>query len=1091
MPPRGGLGRLRPTKICRDQGGACKANASLSRKEMNKLAHSANGNGPKKDDRERLDRANAVVDRGETRKNPEERKLKQQQEEQEEERKELLRKQELLEAQQAELDEQHKQQQLDLFQEKLQLEHDLDAHRSQQETNQQLLENQHQQQQLELHQTKHQMQLELESQQQHQQEKQLQQQQQLDHQVQQQQEKQLQQQQQLNYQVQQQKEKHLQQQQQLDHQVQQQQESQLQSQELLNRQQQELLQYKEDIRQKQQIIIAQQQQLEQKHQKEKAIESESLRRRRCQLEENHRQQQQEQLQIQQELQLQQANLEDKQQLLQQQFDDELEKGKLELLTLQKQLEKKSKEQAKGLRAKEEELQQRQRKLIEEHAKENDVGKQELLVLQRQLSEQNHQEKQHQQQRSEELKKQEEDLQIQRLQLQRQQEDEIEKGRKELSSLRTEMDMEIENQRTSLYQQQQQLQQQQQIFQEKEERMDHYYVHQPYATSSNAHYQPPQDPRFEELQEELRQERAEKGELRDLLRSLKKQLEEVTQQLNLQRTEAREMKEAAKRESTVMQERYLQELEAERAQVKGLNQLRSSEGHEDSGMEVDDATSQRTEGQGLTLLQEKVSGLDSERKKGVKTIVDCQLEEREWIRLRMFGDSGSLAPVQEKFEADARKEVAYTGRFELAPEYWPEKMILSEDEYAAGGRGVYLTTTTEVRKRMAGAKPEAWASLTLVTLFPPAKEAKEVQVVMKEKKDDGMKRILKRVWLSTMGREIFPKGTDVDATVKTSEMVVRIDKKWVDDKRWLEVKRAPLKITNELRKLPGYVDTYNARVNDLNVTVMLRVKATEVRGFLKESGKEGIFTKEKDHLGELAVKASVMWLPKDDTISVARDKVEEIEGGLGLVLNEHGLGIRVNCWHEKAARVKLHLPAKLPETRISGIPIGTPTDDAVKYLISREGWNVRKMKEGVRSGMRWMVVRGPVREGETVTIDGVLCLTESIGKKEAAKSVKATPKVREQKPEKRRDPSEGTGGKWYTRAEFVAFHGKKKGIRLWGEVELKTKATHSTVAPIQLAEQKQVKKEKNKPSKEEEQKKNSVDERLDRLERLLMTLVGSK
>ena len=87
----------------------------------------------------------------------------------------------------------------------------------------------------------------------------------MESQQQQQQEKKLQQQQQLNYQVQQQKDKHLQQQQQLDHQVQQQQESQLQSQELLHRQQQELLRYKEDLRQKQQVIIAQQQQLEQKH----------------------------------------------------------------------------------------------------------------------------------------------------------------------------------------------------------------------------------------------------------------------------------------------------------------------------------------------------------------------------------------------------------------------------------------------------------------------------------------------------------------------------------------------------------------------------------------------------------------------------------------------------------------------------------------------------------------------------------------------------------------------------------------------------------------------------------------------------------
>ena len=162
------------------------------------------------------------------------------------------------------------------------------------------------------------------------------------------------------------------------------------------------------------------------------------------------------------------------------------------------------------------------------------------------------------------------------------------------------------------------------------------------------------------------------------------------------------------------------------------------------------------------------------------------------------------------------------------------MVLTEEMYAADGRGVYLTTTTEVRKRMAGDKPGAWQTLTLATLSP-MNEAKEVQVVLKEKVDDGVKRTLRRLWLSALGREVLPIGTDTDATVKTKELVVRIEKKWTDNKRWSEVKRSPMKATQELRKMPGYVDTYNARVGDQNVTVMLRVKATEVRSFLKERG----------------------------------------------------------------------------------------------------------------------------------------------------------------------------------------------------------------------------------------------------------------
>ena len=270
--------------------------------------------------------------------------------------------------------------------------------------------------------------------------------------------------------------------------------------------------------------------------------------------------------------------------------------------------------------------------------------------------------------------------------------------------------------------------------------------------------------------------------------------------------------------------------------------------------------------------------------------------------------------------------------------------------------------------------------------------------------------------------------------------------------------------------------------------MLRVKATEVRSFLKVSGNGGTFMKEKDHTCEQAVKASVLWLPKDDTLSIAQDKAGEIEGGLGLVLNEHGLGIRASCWHGKAAREKLHLPAKLPETRISGIPIGTTSDDAIKYLISREGWEVRKMKDGVRNGMRWMVVRGPEGDGETVTIDGVLCLIEPMKKVVVAptRSVKVTPKEGAEAGIAK-DLSESSG-KWYTRAGFIAFHGKKKGIRLWGEAS--QNAQDALVKPVSSPisdQQKQSKKEKNIPPKDGERKKCSVE---DRLERLLMSLVAS-
>ena len=82
---------------------------------------------------------------------------------------------------------------------------------------------------------------------------------------------------------------------------------------------------------------------------------------------------------------------------------------------------------------------------------------------------------------------------------------------------------------------------------------------------------------------------------------------------------------------------------------------------------------------------------------------------------MTKEAGKLAFVQGKFENDALKEEALVMRLELVPEYWPDNMVLSEASDKAGGRGVYLTTTKEVRRRMAGVELDAWKSLTLITI----------------------------------------------------------------------------------------------------------------------------------------------------------------------------------------------------------------------------------------------------------------------------------------------------------------------------------------------------------------------------------------
>ena len=573
----------------------------------------------------------------------------------------------------------------------------------------------------------------------------------------------------------------------------------------------------------------------------------------------------------------------------------------------------------------------------------------------------------------------------------------------------------------------------------------------------------------------------------MLRTLQQQLDGLREELKAQHAEAKRQQETAGREAREMQERFLLELEAERVQIRGLNSLREEEEEPQMDTTPDqEANTEVKQTPPVKLPQDGMRELDASRKKLMKEINEGQVAGRSTIQEQMVREAGRLAQTQKSWENAARKERFRVDNLSLAPEYWPEGMAITKEQYDAGTKGVHLTTREEARKRMSGTPPGAWETLSLVTLEPPSDTAQKVQVVLKETTSDGEKRILKQLWMTTLGRVVVPSGTDVVRTESTREMVVRVDKKWSGEKRWSEVKRSPIRATEELRKMPGYVDTYNPRIGDQSVTVMLRVKVAEVKNFLRESGKDGVFTKEKDPREERAVKAAVIWLPKDETLGIARDKAVEVDGGLGLVVNEHGLGLRVTSWQETAAREKLHLPAKLPETKITGIPIGTTTDEAIKWLITKEGWEVRKTKEGVRNGMRWMVVRGPVRTQETITVDGVLCMVEAgkqkvevDPKRKETKRPNATPT----KPEKRRDPTEGTGGKWYTRLEFIEFHGKKKGQRLWLEA---SNPTPTTTAPTKAATATTTAKKEPKSTKKKEN--SSVDERLDRLERLLMAFM---
>ena len=1054
MPPRGGLGRQRPTKFCNQMGGEI-----LSRKERNQKAHTENGNGKKdrktsvdtkeRDElRERLARDGLRrLDRDEDRKK-DEKVLKKKQAEQEEEKNELLQQQELLCKQQSELEVNFQKKQEELFQKQQQLEEVLTNHKQQQLVNQKQLDHQQQQNQEHLHQqqkalTQYEDELCL---------KQQQQEQQLSHQVKKQQEIQQQQQQQLDQQVQQQQDKHIQQQQQLEHQVQQQHQNQQHSQELLNQQQQELLQYKADLQQKQEQILIQQQQLEQQHSKEKAVEDESLRRRRCQLEEDQRQQQQEQSRIQQNLQLQQVSLEEKQQLLQHQLNVELEKGKLD--------------------------------------------------------------QQQQQQRREEIKKQEDDLEHQRLQLQRQQEDEMEKGRKELQCLRNKLDMEFEQQKLRSHQLQQQqekekeqgrkellqlqrelgkefeqqqqedqkskldlelqegkLRQQQQKLQLQQSSLRqqthavsqppvYYMQHQPYAPMHQRQPYPPVLPQqqgIEQLRLELQKEREEKGELRKLLMELQTQLKELRQ-----------------------------ELASSRAQ-------RSEEVNE-----VVVAPSQPPLGianlvNGLTYSRSY--GLTTDESKVRSAVQRNCTSEWESLEKKAMQSMKAVEKARRLWEKTNKKEREVLNSWSLREVDW-NIPVTKFEEVSKGNQGVALATPSEARDLL-GMKPEvpAWKTCSVVTLDQVNGQGRREHVLLSSK--DGNK--VHRIFIHDLGEAALPKGKRGIKSVKA--IVTAPKRRWKDDK-WLELASKPEHlITKEMKDTPGFMEAYNFRVTKSTVSAVIRLRKSGAVELLRTSGKDGRFLWIQDE-GE-APKDTVIWLQDECSLKEAVEHSDSLES-LGLVENPKGFGIRVSPELEDVTREKLGIPAKLPELEISGIPLDVLPREAVA-LLAKDGWHVRATVDGVRTGYRWMRVRAEVPDDDTVLIDGRACTVEVVQrqdrkKRQAAREVdvkektqptstaESTPEKGLTPPEKRRDPTEGeASNRCYLRAEFLSFHGKGKGKRLWREAGVKIEERKGALKEVGPVEQVVTKKTVKKSTAEQD----TMERRMDRLEMLMTRFLEGK
>ena len=631
--------------------------------------------------------------------------------------------------------------------------------------------------------------------------------------------------------------------------------------------------------------------------------------------------------------------------------------------------------------------------------------------------------------------------------------------------------------------------------------------------------------LQESQEQAKKDREEAKELRLQIGTLLKRLDGMAEQLKKSSEQAEKEAERRERREQVLHKNYLdleersrrvfaeKEKEAKatatRAKEETAQAIKSL--REEHAKQVEALMAEKTEGprtkkivkkkkkeekaaDGDTVMggeelaavseadqlgQTETHQLNAEEGKERKAAMTLRKKELETKAEEELLGRMKASAAQIKWEQEEKREKEATEGWSLRQGDW-YSTVRSVEEMEKEKRGVALMTAGTARKWIARRVAlSAWECLSLVTISQVTETSRSEQVLLEKKEGKEGSAIQTRitiVWITDLGKEAQMKGiVGSGGVAPTTELVVRATKKRCSAEDWKRFQRNPKRVTTCLREMKGFVDGYLPRINPEEASAVVRVREEEVETFLRTSGKAGVFVMEKSRNENRAI----IWLPGEEKLDDALVKAEEDPNCIGLVQNKDGLGMRVRRSGENTSRRKLGIPAKMPEAKVSGIPLGMTADEAVKQLIAEEGWDVRKTWEGVRDGTRWMIVRGPERETDTVAVGGKLCLVEKVGQKPKQNGVKrvvATP------PETRKDPTENNG-KRYCKTDFLKFHGKKKGSKLWRDAG-RSDTPNTPPKPPQAQTQ--------PPPKPTQQQKptagSSLEARMERLELLLAAVL---
>ena len=205
--------------------------------------------------------------------------------------------------------------------------------------------------------------------------------------------------------------------------------------------------------------------------------------------------------------------------------------------------------------------------------------------------------------------------------------------------------------------------------------------------------------------------------------------------------------------------------------------------------------------------------------------------------------------------------------------------------------------------------------------------------------------------------------------KTSVIVMRCAKKWAGDIKWGAATANPipaakgwLKQRADIVAIDCFHPTTFVTHGGLHVMqIMARIPEEHLATALRHSGGDGVFCREIFTSDADKEKHKIVWLDPDCSLEAALRQSKRVEGSVGLIANDRGLGVRVVKEQHKFAVATLQGDAAAQVLdhslfEASGVPVWW-TQDTLEECLMEWGWEAKGVSRGyVKNGRRVWILK---------------------------------------------------------------------------------------------------------------------------------------